>query len=212
MKKHRFYILITFFILLCIPAFAHQPRLVGHEKTVNVPEPEISKAYYAELHGAPVQYIIRSDVPFKLYVNILVPDIKGIKKNVSARISSGGKIVTILGGANAKWEHFYEEFGGDNYFKGPEYSRKVPAGVYEILISSPDNKGKYVIATGDKEAFPFMETLNTLMKMPLLKLYFNESPFMAYFNRIGIFLSPVILLIIVLIAGAVFVLRKALKK
>jgi len=193
-------------------SFAHQPRLVGHETMIVVHQPEISKAYYAELHGLPVKYVIRSESPFKLYVNILVPDIKGIKKNVSARITSGGKVIATLGGAKAKWEHFYEEFGGDNYFRGPEFSRNVRAGVYEILVSSPDNNGKYVLATGDKEAFPLMETLNALVKMPILKMYFEKSPFTAYFNRIGFFLSPLILLIVLLIAGAVFILRKVLKK
>jgi hypothetical protein len=69
-------IIFIFALLLMIPGIssAHQPRIPeGNEITVT--DPEVSKAYYTELKGAPHIYTLFSDVPFVLYINILVPDI-----------------------------------------------------------------------------------------------------------------------------------------
>jgi len=194
--------------LLCTPVFAHQPRFVGHETIVNVIDPEVSKAYYAEFYGYPVKYVIRSATPFKLYVNLLVPDRKFIKKDVSAKIINKGKVIALLDAKSSRWPSFYEEFAGDTYYKGPEYSQNVPAGEYELLVSRPGNTGKYVIAIGDKEAFPPAEILRALISLPFLKLYFGKSVLTAYFNKIGLFMSPVLLIVILIIAITVVLLKR----
>ena len=49
---------------------------------------------------------------------------------------------------------FYEPFGGDRDLLGPEYDGEVPAGAYSVVVTSPDNTGKYVLAVGRKEKFP----------------------------------------------------------
>ncbi len=198
MKNHAV-VLACLLVLFALPALAHQPRIVGGETSIAVEDPEVSKAYYAELHGSPVKYSITSGSPFHLYVNVLIPDIKGIEKNVSAKIVRDGLVIYTLDGSGSGWLSFFEEFAGDNYFKGPEYSKNVPAGNYEILVYSPGNRGKYVLAIGDKEEFPPKEILNTIISLPRLKMYMGKSPFTAYFNRIGVFLLPVIILILVII-------------
>jgi len=73
--------------LLALPAYSHQPRLVESSR-ITVVDPEISKAYYGKLAGEPHIYRIESPQPFALYVNILVPDIPGQDKDVSAAITS----------------------------------------------------------------------------------------------------------------------------
>jgi hypothetical protein len=55
-----------------------------------------------------------------LYVNILVPDINGQKKDVSATVYKNGDYanpIATLGGANAPWEYMFEPFGYDAYGK-----------------------------------------------------------------------------------------------
>ncbi len=209
----------VFFVISCLlltSVFAHQPRLVGNETNIRVDQPEISKAYYGSLSGKPATYHIESAEPFRLYVNILVPDMAGIDKDVSVKILKQETVISILDGCEHDWTHFYEPFAGDHYFRGAEYVQEQDAGTYEINVYSQDNQGKYVLAVGDREAFPLRELVRTYAVLPRLKSeFFGKSPFSAYFNIMGIFLA-VILVIAGVISITVFysikIIRKKLKQ
>jgi hypothetical protein len=187
------------FLLVAVTAFAHQPRLVDDRPSIEVRAPEISQAFYARLAGNPQTYYIRSEVPLRLYVNILVPDIPGIDTDYEAVISKetegGEEILARLDGKAYEWRPFFEPFGGDHYKLGPEYDEPVPAGTYFVVITSPDNQGKYVLAVGKIEKFPPGEMARTIIALPKLKRYFDKSPWTAYFNLSGAFL--------LLVAGAI---------
>jgi hypothetical protein len=181
---------------------AHQPRLIGNETEVIVTLPEISKAYYDNLTGKPVTYNIEATEAFRLYVNILVPDIEGIEKDFSVRILKKGTVISNLDGRSYEWTRFHEPFAGDYYYRGPEYVEMQDPGHYEIQVYSPDNQGKYVLAVGDQEAFPFGELVKTYVVLPRLKSqFFGKSPFSAYYNIMGIFLG--IILVVTLMIGAI---------
>lgn len=175
-------------LLLMVPStsLAHQPRIVD-QNVINVIDPEISKAYYGQLSGSPHYYYIESEKPFSLYVNVLVPDINGIKKDVSAIIvknEDDEHPIAKLDGITFEWKKFWEPFGGDSYWMGPEYKAKVEAGEYEIEVFSTNNDSKYSLAIGETEAFDQKEGMNALNLIPQLKSnFFNESP-------IGFILSP----------------------
>jgi len=191
-------------------AFAHQPRLVGDRPAIEVRNPEISQAFYARLAGNPQTYTIRSEVPLRLYVNILVPDIAGIETDYEAVIAREGtpdsEILARLDGKSYEWRSFFEPFGGDRYLLGPEYDEQVPAGTYIVTVSSPDNLGKYALAVGKIEKFPPREMARTVVALPKLKRYFGKSPWTAFFNLSGAFL----LLTIGALAGlaAFFLIRR----
>jgi hypothetical protein len=174
------------------PAFAHQPRLVGDRPSIEVRDPEISQAFYARLAGGPQTYYIRSEVPLRLYVNLLVPDIPGIETDYEASIyretEGRQELLVRLDGKTYAWRPFFEPFGGDRYKLGPEYDEKVPAGAYTVVVTSPDNLGKYVLAVGKIEKFPPREMLRTVVALPGLKRYFGKSPWTAFFNLSGAFL------------------------
>ncbi|MHC4292116.1 MAG: hypothetical protein ACYSTR_07880 [Planctomycetota bacterium] len=193
-------------------AWAHQPRLVGSETEIMVTLPEISKAYYGQLDGTPATYLIEADADFRLYVNILVPDIEGIEKDVSVKILKQGTVISHLDGSHHDWEAFFEPYAGDHYFKGPEYVQAQGPGSYQLQVYSPDNKGKYVLAVGDKEAFPFGELVRTYWVLPRLKSeFFGKSPLTAFSNRMGIFLVMMLLLMI-LIATLLYLGIKYIRK
>jgi len=204
MRKQGLMQVKVFFIISCLflpNVFAHQPRLVGNETNIVVDQPEISKAYYGSLSGKPATYRIESTESFRLYVNILVPDIEGIDKDVSVKILKHGTVISILDGIEHDWTQFYEPFAGDHYFRGSEYIQEQDAGTYEIEVYSPDNQGKYVLAIGDREAFPLGELVRTYVVLPRLKSeIFGKSPFSAYFNIMGIFLA-----VILVIAGVILI-------
>ncbi len=173
-------------------SLAHQPRLVGDRPSIEVRDPEVSQAFYARLAGEPQTYRIPSEVPFRLYVNLLVPDLPGIETDYVAVVfregDGGGGPLARLDGTAAVWRPFFEPFGGDRYRVGPELDRIVPAGIYTVVVRSADNIGKYVLAVGRTERFPPREMARTIAALPKLKTYFGRSPWTAFFNLSGAFL------------------------
>lgn len=87
--KIGFLLGIVLIIFLSINSLnAHQPRLetgkfVSLENPIIVENPEISQAFYGELEGNPDYFQIKSDQPFQLYVNLLVPTTPGQEVNLS---------------------------------------------------------------------------------------------------------------------------------
>ena len=207
--------LVFGFLILPALASAHQPRITDSRQTI-VPSPEISKAYYGELVGEPDVYIISADKDFDLYVNVLVPDIAGQKKDVSAVILKNGDTdhpLALLDSTNFEWKKFYEPFGADTYWTGPEYKARAEAGTYEVRVWSSNNDSKYSLAIGEIEAFDGKEGLNALTIIPKLKKdFFDKSP-------IGFIASPfgwgmiVALYVLAFIIGFVyrFIARKFAK-
>jgi hypothetical protein len=179
---------ISVFLIFPITVFAHQPQIVrSHD--VYVVDPEVSKAYYATLYDQSDTYHITSDKAFNLYVNILVPDIAGQKKDVTATVFNSSDItrpIAVLGGPDADWQPFFEPFGHDRYWQGPEYRMRVEAGSYEVHVSSSMNDSKYSLAIGEIESFNFSESLNALSVIPQLKRdFFNTSPADFIFSSMG---------------------------
>jgi hypothetical protein len=191
-KERHPFLALALFVLAAGAAFAHQPRLVNDRPSIIVRDPEISQAFYARLAGNPQTYFIRSEAPLRLYVNLLVPAIPGIETDYEAAIfrETGGEaeFLARLEGKTYAWRPFFEPFGGDRYLLGPEYDEQVQAGAYTVVVTSPDNTGKYVLAVGKKEKFPPTAMARTLVTLPRLKRYFGKSPLTAYFNLSGVFL------------------------
>ena len=201
------------FLLLPVLVFAHQPRIVD-DNFVEIRNPEISQAFYGELNGTSTEYQIISDKEFKLYLGLLVPDIPNVNKDFFTeiyRVKDGDKeVLAVLDGSKFDWQPFYEEYGGDNYFWGPEFSspeskkgvtlvgRLEPAGEYRVKISSPTNLGKYVLVVGYLEEFPPNEIFNALISIPWLKVNFFQNSFTKIITSPYIY-GPIILLLVVII-------------
>ena len=191
---------------------AHQPRIV-EKNQITVLDPEISKAYYAELTGKPQVYDIKSDKPFNLYVNLTVPDIQGQRTDFGYYIYKDGDFdqpFSQFYGGSFEWSKFWEKFGRDSYLEAISYQSEVESGDYQIQVMNIDNQGKYVLAVGEKENFDFKESMNAINLIPKIKRdFFNESP-------INFILSPFgygyILLIFILAFVFGFLFRLVMKK
>jgi hypothetical protein len=208
------------FALLLLGAFsvsghAHQPRLVyGVESTldnpISVPEPQVSKAYYGELSGAPAFYKISSGDTFDFYVSVLSADLAGYNRtdySVEVR-DSKGVLVLLLNGTSNQWNRFYEEYGGDWYMQGPEGRARLPKGGYTIKLYNPENAGRYSLAIGEKESFPPEEMINAFVLVPQIKQkFFGKSLFEAYGNIYGM----TVLMIVLLVASMFYAAYRALK-
>lgn len=189
-------ILIVLLLSICAVS-AHQPRLeAGINSSMNNPivvqNPEISQAFYGNLNGQPDYYKITSDKPFELYVSLLVPQSPGISGNfISAQITdSSGKTIALLDGTKSNWTPMFEEFGGDYYLHGPEFTQNVSAGTYYIKVFNANNTGKYSMAVGDIESFPADESLKAVITIPLLKeQIFGKPVTTLFFEFLGIILA-----------------------
>ncbi|MBW3017964.1 hypothetical protein KY325_02280 [Candidatus Woesearchaeota archaeon] len=198
-------------------ASAHQPRIsfgVGSslDNPILVEEPEISKAYYGELNGAPDYYVIDSAVGFNLYLNILVPDLDDSRTDFVVDVSSNGNNVVTLDGKATEWTEFYEEFARDDYLWGPEVEMQVEAGKYLIVVSNPDNVGKYSLAVGNVESFPFNEIINTFKQLPTIKKEFFGKPKISAFINIFTLIALVPVLLVIGLALVIVYLVKRKKK
>ncbi len=174
---------ITFLIMLVISLIiipanlsAHQPK-IAESQNMDITNPEVSKVYYSQLAGKPNTYTILSSSPFRLYVNVLVPDVAGQTKDVTANIYKDGQLVAKLSAPSGEWQRFYEPFGADNYWMGPEYELNQVSGNYKIVVSSPSNNSKYALAIGKVESVNLAESISAINTIPKVKSeFFNTSP------------------------------------
>jgi len=209
---------LAFFV--CLAGFgvaqAHQPRLVWSQDVIEISNPEVSQAFYAELKEKPQFFRIVTYEELPLYVSLLVPDIEGADKDFNVRIYRTRVPLAELANLDSRqydWTRFYEKYAGDWYWQGPEFRQTVPLGVYEIEVSSPDNLGKYVLAMGEKEEFLIKEALKTIVVIPELKSdFFGKSVFSSFFNYIGLLISLATLLILAAAAGLVWLVRKIIRR
>jgi len=189
-------------LILATGALAHQPVIVRGDR-IEIEKPEISRAFYDELNGNPRTYFISADKAFDLYINLLVPKNTNPEGRYSARVyqlTAGKKILlTDIKGESVVWKEFYEPFGGDYYLKGPEFKQNVPAGRYEIEVYSANNRGKYVLAVGEKEYFGPKEIASVYTEVPKLKAeFFGGNPLSFLVTPFGI--------VLVVVAGVIIYL------
>ncbi len=167
-------LLVPFFL-----ALAHQPRFIpSTPATIRISDPDVSQAFYGELRGTPDLYSITTQKPIHLYASILIPDIERSKKDifVIANDTHNESVIFTLNGLTGSWDRFYEPFGGDWYLQGPKIELDVPAGTYNLTVTSSDNAGKYVLAIGKNETFPLREIVRAFFIIPRIKLfYFGKS-------------------------------------
>ena len=180
----KFFFLLIF-MLSVIDVYAHQPVLneensVSFDSPYLIEKPEVSKAIYSTLQGKPHIFKISSNKDFKFYAGITVPKIEGCNQfdKFSFQIlDSNQKVIKGFDGENFKWWPWYEKYGKKWYWVGPELGVKFKsnnifaAGDYFIKVFNKNNKGNYVLATGDIEKFgPFI-----IAKLPFILPKINKK-------------------------------------
>lgn len=158
---------------------AHQPKFIMDrqptlEKPIMIGKPDISKAFYGDLNGAPeyFKFILKDSLNF--YLNILVPDIpvyRDYRFSVEL-LDSSQNLIYLLDSSQTVWKPFYEKYGKDNYLMGPEVRVPLGKGIYFIRVFNATNQGRYSLATGEKESFPPLEIWRAFWVMPKLKKRF----------------------------------------
>ena len=115
-----------------------------------------------------VYYVINSDKPFELYVNILAPDLNPEQQTdgseLSIWITNNDDIDIKLKGENHDWTQFYEEYGKDHYIKGPEYKANVSEGIYYIAVYSKNKLRKICTSNRRKRSIQYIHIHNRIRK------------------------------------------------
>jgi len=172
---------ITSFLLLLLftHAYAHKPVLNKNstyppDAPYEIENPEISKAIYTTLSGNPHYYRIQSDVNFDFYAGILAAKIGecALESKFSFEVlDSEFHRIDLADGENFEWIPWYEEYGKQWYWNGPEIGenflsdRVYKPGTYYIKVFNETNTGQYIMAVGDIEKFSFTDIVGLLFSM-----------------------------------------------
>lgn len=197
MKKKIAFIFFILFSPLALDATAHQPRLVMGDRNsasnpILIEEPEVSKAFYAQIEKSDQYYRIGSSKEFNLYLGLQLPDIPLQSKKITLElVDKSGTQLIRLDGSNHDWTKFHENFGNADYLDGPSAQIFLPAGVYSIKISGQENT-KYVLVAGYKEEFPASEIFNSIFLVPKINNeFFVMNIFQSLWNVFGFMLLSI---------------------
>ena len=173
-------------------AEAHNPRVIEtptQNEVMPLESPRISQAIYGTLEGYPHMYEFATRKQMELFVEVLEPDIRGARRNISGiilKVNLDGSVreVARLRAKEAKWESFFEPWGGDRYLRGGSFKAEIEPGLYRIEVSTPDNLAKYVLAVGTEENFEGVGYGALVRELVRVKIFFGkpawrvvESPF-----------------------------------
>ena len=186
MKKLLF---IAFLLAFTTQTYAHKPVLNENstypaDAPYEIEDPEISKAIYSTLIGDPHYYQIQSEVDFDFYAGILAAKIDDCPLNSKFSfevLDSDFHKIYLADGENFEWTPWYEEYGKQWYWNGPEIGKNFlsnevfKAGTYYIKVFNNSNTGQYIMAVGDIEKFSITDIVGLLFSMGKIEDEFWDS-------------------------------------
>ena len=172
-------LILIFGLLWCGVGHTHQPVLndtnpISFESAYIIEKPEISKAIYSTLTGDPHFYRIQSETDFNFYAGILAAKIGecALEEKFSFEVlDSDFHVLFVADGENFEWTPWYEEYGKQWYWNGPEVGknflsdRVFKAGTYYVRVFNNSNTGQYIMAIGDIEKFSFTDIVGLIFSM-----------------------------------------------
>lgn len=203
-------------IVLCtlLPAvsLAQELRLVEDSPTI-IDDGEAYTAYYGKLSGEPHVLEIHAMDPFRLSVIILTPNVEGKRTDFSATVFDGNKPdepIIVLDGTASEWQWFFDTAGRDEYLAGPVLRGGLPAGVYNIHVSNPDNDGAYVIVLGEESSwFSPAGLVSRYTTLPTIKSdFFGKSGAEAFVTPLLMWPVISILAVITVLVFALYIIRR----
>jgi hypothetical protein len=170
---------ILFLLGIFSQVYAHKPVLNDNstypaDAPYEIEDPEISKAIYSTLIGDPHFYRIQSEVDFDFYAGILAAKIGECPLNSKFSfevLDSDFHKIYLADGENFEWTPWYEEYGKQWYWNGPEIGQNFAsnevfkAGTYYIKVFNNSNTGQYIMAVGDIEKFSFTDIVGLIFSM-----------------------------------------------
>ena len=168
-----------FLLVFTTQGYSHKPILNDNstypaDAPYEIEKPEISKAIYSTLTGDPHYYRIQSEVDFDFYAGILAAKIDNCPLNSKFSfevLDSEFHKIYLADGEDFEWTPWYEEFGKQWYWNGPEIGQNFAsnevfkAGTYYIKVFNNSNTGQYILAVGDIEKFSFTDIIGLIFSL-----------------------------------------------
>lgn len=159
--------------------------------------------FYGTLTDAPHLYTFHVDEPTDVSLALFVPDLPDQKNDMSILLLRkkvrGLDLVTRLEAARASWLSSTWWSTGDTYRKGGEWSESLDIGDYEVEVSTPSNRGSYVLSLGTLSTTTLSSYTAQVRTLFCIKQFFHKS-------GIAALESPLLFVPLVLLCGLSYVL------
>jgi hypothetical protein len=181
MKKS---LLALTFLLVASPALAYNPISVQPKEQYEIfkieDDPYVEHDFLGKLSDYPEMFEIKTDVSmtftaavFQRSTGTPVPfGLMFVRQNDA----DGG--VTEVARANmpiSEWQKVYEGGLGLSLLQGTTIRKEITPGTYRIEVSTPDNKGDYMLVVGEEPAQrSYFKTLSDVAKV---QHHFGYTPF-----------------------------------
>lgn len=169
---------------------AEFPAPERYEDTIIVEEPEIQRSYFGILDNFPHTYRLTAEEPFILSVALYEPDDREVALDKSLIIvkdekRQGVSLVARLAAGEASWEPYIDRIGNDHYRSGGIWSGELPEGTYLVEVSTPDNRGKYMLSVGTERPWGIRAYVGAIADLFLVKRFLGQS-------YLSVLLSPLV--------------------
>ncbi len=187
----HFLLLLLSIVVLPTTLSAHEAIMVADEAgEIVVTNPEVGRVYLGELSdGASASYRITADAPWDLYLSLLVPRRSNPLGKYDAMVYDVGRerMVAVLERGDGAWYPYYELFGADRYFRGPMLLKQMPEGEFRIIVTGPQNIGRYALVIGEEEVLSLGQIFVSISKMAGIKKdFFDVSPAMLLLSPLAL--------------------------
>ncbi|XWV25876.1 hypothetical protein QJ857_gp1205 [Tupanvirus soda lake] len=202
--------------------YGHKPRLLLNfdnstlNNSIHITTPEVSQAFYAILNNNKAYYTINSENPFRMYIDISIIEKLSVQQEKNFTINVYqliNKICQLVKSTDInEFKPFYEEYGGDFYYRSIVIDEMFPMGTYLIEILNPYFNQKYVFAVGNLEEFTFGDSINAIKSIIQIKTNFFNKNILSVFEgkimkRLLFFVILIILILLIL-----YIILKKLKR
>jgi hypothetical protein len=182
-------ILFAIFFLLALPALAYNPITaepkIAYEVIPVEGDPYVQREYLGDLEDYPDMYELTTDVAITLKARVRQRDSKkavpfGL---IMVRQNDGDGGVTEVVRMNepvAEWDKVKESSLGMKFLEGGLIEKDIEPGTYRIEVSTPENKGDYMLIIGDEpQSSGFFKAIAQIYKT---QRHFGYTPFHMLFS------------------------------
>lgn len=148
----------SLFIFSVVSAFEpHFSVLEGPGKKLHLnSDIEVQREYYGNLIGFPHLYEFTLAEPASLSVALYTPEIDEPSTNLSGIVVKVGKNggvseVGRLSSVGNEWPEYTQPYSNEVFLTGATLEADIEPGTYRLEVSSPENKGTYLMVLGNEE-------------------------------------------------------------
>ncbi|HEY0964719.1 MAG TPA: hypothetical protein VGE31_02905 [Candidatus Paceibacterota bacterium] len=194
---------VFLFLLTATTVFAYNPiEVEPPEAYAIIPiegDPYIQREYLGDLEDFPDMYELTSDVSFTLSLKVrqrASKDAQPYGLIVVRQNDTDGGVTEIarLNQSVEDWEKASEPSLGMTFFESMTLEKEVTPGTYRIEVSTPDNRGEYMLVVGNEShSSNFFKALGQIY---LTQKHFNYTPFHMLFSSYVLYPLGIILVIV----------------